>query len=481
MRHISGQSRQQIILFPECINDYIPEGCQVRFIDEFVDALDMVYLGYSKAQTRETGRKPYHPGDLLKLYLYGYLHRIRSSRNLEKETRRNIEVMWLIKRLKPNFKTISDFRKDNSKALEKTFTYFMKICRQAGLYKGEILAIDGSYFKAINSKDKVLTKKKLELQLSNIEKSIRDYLEEMDRIDQEEDALYGDIEEQPDPEKLRQIIDTLKKDKALKLHQLQELSDSGKEQSSLTDKDSHLMQKRNGPPVVGYNVQTAVDEEHKLVVAYDITSNANDKTHLLPMVCKIVGDKENVTKQVVADSGYYNGEHIFEVEKLGVETYIPHVNTSSSKSHNRYDKEQFVYLDQHDAYQCPSGKILERSYKEKTGLKRSFYRTKSCKQCQQRSACTTNKTGRVIYRYEYEAAVERMKKRNKENPGAQKRRKALVEHPYGTLKHNWGYDHFLLKGKEKVSGEMGLMLLAYNMKRTMNILGKAAVRKLVSV
>ena len=478
MRHIKGKNRQQMILFPECIDHYIPKESQVRFIDAFVDSLNLINLGYTKAQTKDTGRRPYNPGDLLKLYLYGYLHRIRSSRGLEKETRRNIEVMWLLKRLSPNFKTIADFRKDNPKAIKATFRYCMRICRQAGLYKGELLAIDGSYFKAVNSKERIVTENKLKQQLSDIDKSIEDYLSEMDRIDQEEDELYGDASKKPDPEELSRIIDKIKKDKENKLNQLKILQESGESCQAQTDSDARLLKKRNTSAIVGYNVQTVVDAEQKLIVSYEVTNNANDKSHLLPMLHKLPKFDDNVTSQVVADSGYYNGEHIFEAEKLGYQTYIPAINTSSNKYHGRYDKEHFVYHSEDDTYRCPAGEFLTRTYEDKKNLGRIYYSSKSCKKCKKRSSCTSNKRGRVIYRYQHEEALDRLKQRNSEAPEMQDRRKGLVEHPYGTLKYNWGYGHFLLKGKKKVSGEMGLMLLAYNMKRILNIWDKNAVEKI---
>lgn len=481
MRHIKGQNRHQVILFPETLDDYIPEKSQVRFIDGFVDTLDLHELGYTKALPKSTGRKPYHPGDLLKLYLYGYLHRIRSSRGLEKETRRNVEVMWLIKRLTPDFKTIADFRKENSEAVQNTFKHFTMCCRRIGLYKGELLAIDGSVFKAVNSKDKVLTKKKLALQLSDIEKDIRGYLEEMDRMDQEEDELYGDSEKDLDPEKIKEILEDLKQQKHQKLSQMEELADSDVNQKALSDSEACLMKKRGSGSVVGYNVQTVVDDKHKLIVAYKVTNDSNDKSHLLPMVKKARQALEFEKTKVVADSGYYNGDHISKADKLGVETYIPVVNTSTNKVHGRYDKKHFIYDHEKDVYSCPAGEKLRMTYEEKKGKRRKFYTTKACSQCEQRSDCTTNKNGRVIYRYAYEAALEALAERNRNKPSIQKRRKSIVEHPFGTLKRNWGYDHFLVKGKEKVNGEMGLMLLAYNMKRVMNIHGTKALEKISEV
>lgn len=474
MRHIQGENRQQMVLFPESLDKYVPDDSQVRFIDGFVDSLDLVSLGYTKAQTKRTGRKPYNPGDLLKLFLYGYLHRIRSSRGLEKETRRNIEVIWLINRLHPDFKTIADFRRDNSCAIGRTFKEFVRVCKHAGLYKGELLAVDGSMFKAVNSKDRMLVRKKLELQLSDIDRDIEKYLEEMERLDEEEDALYGD-NESFSPERLKQILEDLKRKKREKKSQLDDLDESGERQKALTDSDARLMKKHGKETVVGYNVQSVVDDKHKMIVAYEVTNAANDKDQLVPMARKAMEHLEVDRVRVVADSGYYNGEQISQASKLGVETFIPTINTSTNKHHGRYDKTRFAYDNEKDCYYCPAGKALKKTYIErKNARSKAHYKTGECRSCSCWHLCTTNKRGRIIYRYEDEEAVEALRRRNKDYPEMQKKRKALVEHPFGTLKRNWGYDHFLMKGKEKVRGEVGLMLLAYNIKRVMTTFGAEA-------
>lgn len=290
----------------------------------------------------------------------------------------------------------------------------------------------------------------------------------MDRIDTEEDSLYGENDQTGDPEKLRKIIEELQKKKQNKQEQLDLLESQGISQQSLTDPDAKLLQKRHTKAVVGYNIQTAVDSKYHLIVAYDITNRANDKQCLYPMINKIKEVTGHDPGNVVADSGYYNGVHIHNADKRGVKTYIPIINTSSSKHNGRYDKTDFTYLAEEDAYRCPAGKLLELSGRKGTDYKPGVYRTKKCKNCKKRHLCTTNKNGRTINRYAHEESLIGLRERNINNPEIQRSRKTLVEHPFGTLKENWGYGRFLVKGNEKVRGEMGLMLLAYNLKRVMN-------------
>lgn len=477
MRHITGENRHQTVLFPQTVDDYVPAESQVRFIDAFVDYLDLKQLGYTKARTKDTGRRPYNPADILKLYLYGYLHRVRSSRMLEKETHRNVEVMWLIKRLTPDFKTIADFRRENCTAIKNTFKEFNSVCRKAGMYKGELFAIDGSVFKAVNSKDRLLSKKKLNMQLADINKEIEAYLFEMDNIDAEEEALHG--EDIVSAEKMQHAIEELKKIQKRKLKQLKSLQESGKSQIALTDQDAVLMQRRGKSSVVGYNVQTVVDDHYKMLIAYSVTNAANDKEQLAPMTKAAVNELSLSEAKVVADSGYFNGQHVEEVEKLGIESFIPIVNTSTNKRHGRFDKTHFTYNKDSDSYLCPAKEILNKIFTENFhGKQKKHYKTRKCSNCRQRKFCTTNKTGRVIYRYGFEGAVESLRERNKAHPEIQKKRKTIVEHPFGTLKRNWGFDHFLVKGKANVSGEAGLMMLAYNMKRVINTLGSHAQKEL---
>ena len=476
--HIQGTNRDQLTLFPEAIDDYVVSDNTVRMIDAFVDSLALLSLGFDKVISKTTGRPPYHPGDLLKLYLYGYLNRIRSSRRLETECHRNIELIWLIQQLRPDFKTIADFRKDNSDAFVATFKALGELCYEAGLFGQTLIAIDGSLFQGVNSKARVKTQKKLKLQLADIESDIDRYLKELDQTDLEEDAME---QHSPRPRDVADIIEKLKQRRNQTLEDLEDLIDKGESQRSLTDPDSRLIQQRHKPTVVGYNTQIAVDERHKLVVSYDVTNHANDKAQLAPMSIKAKQVLKTDQLEAVADAGYYNGAQIEQASEAGITTYVPTFSTSSNKTRGRYDRSQFIYDKQTDSYRCPAGEQLIQVGKDEIRQHERFaYQTTKCRGCTQRQHCTDARPtrNRTIYRMDYEEAVEALKVRNQTKPEKQAQRKALVEHPFGTIKRGWGFDHFLVKGKKKVNAEMGLMLLAYNLKRVSNIFGNQVITRL---
>ena len=472
MDFIRGVSREQGTLFPERLDDYISEENPVRFIDAFVDELDLKALGFARTSPAWTGRSPYRPQDLLKLYIYGYLNKIRSSRKLETETCRNVEVMWLLGKLSPDHKTIADFRKDNGKAFKGVFRAFSELCRRLDLFGGDLIAVDGSKFKAVNNPKRHFTKKKLQEHLKKLDEKIEQYLQDLDATDAQEVSLASQ-----DTISIAEKIQKMKEQKQTYTQLLTDLEEAGENQVSLTDPDSRSMPKAPNAKV-GYNVQTATDDKHHLIVEQDVTNDANDKMQL-SKISKQAKEILNVeTLAVVADRGYYNGEELKACEEDAILPYVPKPDTSSSKSKGLYGKDQFVYDEENNTYLCPAGQILiyqctAAKYPKRETRKhfQHFYTTKACLTCPQKAKCTTNKKGRVIYRWVDEYILERVEQRLKAHPGMIKKRSALVEHPFGTIKFWNDQYHFLVKGLEKVKGEFSLMTLAYNIKRAINEIG----------
>ena len=466
MDYIQGTAREQKLLFPDVIDDYITEDNPVRFIDAFVDNLDLEGLGFQKSQLAPTGRPPYYPGDLLKLYLYGYLNHVRSSRGLEKEAHRNVELIWLLRKLRPDFKTIADFRKDNTKAFKQVFRQFTLLCRELDLFGGELIAIDGSKFKAVNSRHRNFTKKKLKKALKHIDTKIEQYLKELDRADEEE----ADVQK-PTVEELKDKIEQLRqrKDRYSKLKE--ELEASGESQVSLTDPDSRSMSK--SPKVdVGYNVQAAVDDKHKLIVEQDVTNAVTDVDQLSGTAIKAKEVLGIDQMKVVADMGYYHGDEIKACEEAGIEPYVSKPLTSANTKLGLYGKEKFTYDPEKDCYRCPAGQELTYRFDTlELGRHIRYYVATACRTCQIRSQCTRNKEGRRITRWVHEHILENMEQRVQANPKLIKKRKRIVEHPFGSIKHWNDQSYFLMRGLEKVRAEMSLSVLAYNIKRVMNILG----------
>jgi transposase len=475
MRYIQGLDRHQSLMFPELLDEYITEYNSVRFIDAFVDGLNLLELGFTHSSTSNTGRKPYHPADLLKLYIYGYLNKIRSSRFLEKSTYNNVEVMWLVHKLRPDFKTIADFRKDNNKALKKVFREFVKLCTSLDLFGCELIAIDGSKFSAVNHNDRNFTKDKLKNLLKEINEQIDDYFAQLDQSDEAESGTN-----EPSTKELRQKIDQLKKQQA-KLEQVQQdLKASDQNQISQTDPDSRMM-KSNKRSDVSYNVQLVTDEKHKLIVDFDVTNDINDLNQLSNMAIKakkILGvDEINAT----ADTGYHNETEIAKCEQENITCYIPKPRPSSSMKSELFAKSDFTYDSQNDCYICPAKQVLSyvgpTKWKNKKDLKK--YVCQSCKRCELRSRCMGAKRGnRYIYRGIHENLIDQMERRMKQNPSLAQKRKELVEHPFGTIKHWMDQSYFLTRGFEKVTGEMSLTALCYNIKRVLNILD---VKELIAV
>lgn len=476
MAYIQGMDRKQTILFPESVDDYIEEDNPVQFVDVFVDSLDLRELRFKYSQPESTGRPPYNPADMLKLYLYGYLNRIRSSRNLEKETRRNVELMWLLKKLRPDFKTIADFRKDNKKAIKKVCREFTLLCKKIELFGGELIAIDSSKFKASNSKKHNFNQAKLKKRLKEIEEKIETYLNELDENDEKEIHLPR-IDKEELKAKIKLLQERSKKYKKV----MKKLKDSGQKQISLVDPDSRAMV-NNQKIEICYNVQVTVDDKHKLILDHEVTNKGMDCNQLSKMSSRAKEILEVDELEVLADKGYYNALDIKECVDNGLTPYVPETESRVPKKANipspefyntefRYDKERDVYI-------CPGGQELTgRSKFAIKGKMMKLYKSKECVGCQLRCKCTKNKIGRVIYRWEHEDILEDMRRRVEENPGKMKKRQWLSEHPFGTIKRGFDQGYLLTRGIEKVGAEMSLSVLAYNIKRAINIIG---VRKLIT-
>jgi transposase len=467
MGYIRGTDRSEVLLFPEALDDYITKGNTVRFIDALVSSLDMADLGFTNAEPAATGRPAYDPADLLKLYIYGYLNRVRSSRMLERETRRNVEVMWLLSKLTPDFKTIADFRKDNLASIKLVCQEFTLICKKLELFGGELVAIDGSKFRAVNSRKRNFNPTKLARIIKSIDERIAAYLVEMEQQDALEPA-----DAKLSVEELQARINQLKQRKQLHQSLAEGLKESGEQEVSLTDPESRLMSVGQGLDVC-YNVQTAVDSKHKLIVHHEVTNLADDHEHLVPMAVAAKQTLGVETVELVADKGYYSGEEVKKCEEEGIVTYIPKPHVSPKLKKELFTKDDFRYDSTTDTYTCPEGAQLTHRFTtgERKGTMQRYYRTTACKSCAARSRCTENKRGRTIKRLIDEAVLERMAERLRGSPEKMKLRSSLVEHPFGTMKRGMNQGYFLMKGVAKVGTEISLTVLAYNIRRVLNILG----------
>ena len=475
MDYIRGVTRNQVILFPESVEDYITEDNPVRFIDAFVSSLDLAALGFLRAQSAETGRPAYDPGDLLRLYLYGYLNRVRSSRMLERETKVNLEVMWLLGKLSPDFKTIADFRRDNLQAIKQVCREFTLLCRKLELFGGELVAIDGSKFKAVNNRRRNFNEARLTKAIKAIEEKIDGYLDELAAAD----ASEPDPDEPgPSAAELREKIETLQERKA-KYQALHEgLKESGAKQVSLTDADSRSMVMHHGSTEVGYNVQTAVDEKHQLIVEHQVTNDPTDHAHLAEMAVRAKEMLQVEELEVVADMGYYDGAEVKQCAEAGITTYLPKPLTSVNKKRGLFTKQDFSYDEGKDCYRCPAGEALTYRYEsfEQNRLIR-YYTTSKCRDCPLKASCTTNARGRRITRWVDEKLLEEMARRVRARPEVMRRRQQLSEPPFGTIKRAMGHSYFLMKGLNKVGAEMSLTVLSYNIKRVINLIG---VKKMIA-
>jgi len=467
-RFIEGENRSQSTLFPERLDEYIAADNAVRVIDVFVDKLDLKSLGFTRAEPSATGRPGYHPSMLLKIYVYGYLNRLQSSRRLERESHRNVELIWLTGRLMPDFKTIADFRKDNRRAIRRVCTEFIGICRELELFSAVLVAIDGSKFKAVNSRDQNFTRNSVQRRLKKTRANINRYLAKLDAADR----LEPEIREVTAVELKQKIASMEAKMEELKRHEAEVAAHPDK-QVSLTDPDARSMIKAGGGSEVGYNVQTAVDDKHHLIAAHEVTNAPTDRDQLSGIAgqAKAALDSENL--MVVADPGYYKGEEIVDCYAAGITALVPKPETSSSKARGRFAKGDFRYDPEQDEYLCPAGKQLTYRFdSDEQGKTLRVYiaRNRDCAACALRPKCTTGKARR-LKRWEHEAILDAADAELKQHPDAMRQRKALVEHPYATLKHWMGSTHFLMKRLPNVQAEMSLHVLAYNLRRAINVLG----------
>ncbi len=465
-RFIKGEDRTQATLFPERLDDYISDESAVRVIDVFIDDLDISGLGF-KTEANDTGRPAYHPSTMLKIYVYGYLNRVQSSRRLERESQRNVELMWLSGRLAPDFKTIADFRRDNGEAIRLVCREFVMLCKKLNLFADAFVAIDGSKFKAVNNRDRNFTRAKMKRRLQQIDESIERYLGQIASADRQEAEIANDKSQ-----RLEDKIAALKKEmerlKKLELRMLQ----APDQQISLTDPDARSMATSGrGTGMVGYNVQTAVDAKHHLIVTHEVTNVGHDRTQLFNMAKQakeMIGTDE---LEAVADRGYFKGEEILACDEAGIRTYLPRPQTSGSTKKGLFSKRDFIYKAADDEYECPAGeRLIWRFETQEKGLKIHKYWSSSCPNCPIKSRCTTSDYRRVA-RGEHENVVDALQARLDREPERMRARRETVEHPFGTIKSWMGSTHFQMKTLQRVSTEMSLHVLAYNLKRVMRIMG----------
>lgn len=466
-RFVEGQDRRQVALLPDCVDDYVGEDNPVRAVEAFVEELDLAGLGFAGVVPEATGRPSYHPATLLKIYLYGYLNRIASSRRLERETQRNLELMWLTGRLMPDFKTIADFRRDNGPAIQATCRQFVLLCRQLNLFSEAVVAIDGSKFKAVNNRDKNYTPAKLRSRIEQIEASIARYLSAMDAADRHE----GDVA-QAKSARLKEKIAVLR----TQVQQFRAMEEAVRaapdQQVSLTDPDARSMATSGkGTGIVGYNVQAAVDAKHHLIVAHEVTNVGSDRAQLSKMAQQARDAGGYKTLTVIADRGYFKNEEILACDQAGMTPLVPKPLTSGAKAEGRFGKQDFVYIPEDDVYRCPAGERLTwRFDRVEDGQLLRHYWTTACQGCVIKTRCTTGQERR-IKRWEHEAVIDAMQERLDRTPDAMRIRRQTVEHPFGTLKAWMGATHFLTRGLKRVSTEMSLQILAYNLKRVISIIG----------
>jgi transposase len=467
-RFVEGEDRRQGVLLPEFLDDWVSEENPVRAIDVFVDELDLAGLGFEGVVPEATGRPGYHPGLLLKLYVYGYINQVASSRRLEREAQRNVELMWLTGRLAPDFKTIADFRKDNGTAIRAACRQFVELCRRLELFTHAVAAIDGSKFKAVNTRDANFTPAKLKARIDQVEASIERYLSALETADRQEGELA-----EAKVVRLQEKIAALREQMAGLKAMEPALEAAPDRQISLTDPDARSMTTSGrGHGVVGYNVQAAVDAEHHLIVAHEVTNVGHDRGQLANMAAQAKAAMGAERLEVLADRGYFDGEEVLACEALGVSPYVPKPMTSGAKADGRFGKQDFVYLPDQNAYRCPAGQTLPYHMTTvENGLRlHRYWDRASCQACALKGRCTPSPERRVS-RWEHEEVIDAMQERLDRTPKAMRIRRATVEHPFGTLKAWMGATHFKMRTLDKVKTEMSLHVLAYNLKRMIAIIG----------
>ncbi len=491
LRYIAGENRNQLNMIPVSLDEMIAEDNPVRVIDAFVDCLDIETLGFKYATPKETGRKPYDPRHMLKLYTYGYYNGVRTTRKLEKECKRNIEVMWLIDNLTPDDKTISNFRKDNKKAIIKVFKEFSMLCNELNLYGKEIIAVDGSKFRANNSRKKSFTKNKVKKMLKYYEEIANKYIELLN--DNDENEKNEEAVEQTKQEILTKLEEAKKRIEEL-TQMAEEIEENG--EISITDPDAKHMSVNNNGTDIAHNVQIAVDSKNHLVVAVDVVSTPADQNQLHNISSKAVeelGLKENrdsdskeETEQteekeiitVLADKGYYCGEELEKCKQDHIKTIVAKQKSGSKTGNEKYLKDNFIYDKEKDIYICPEGSILNNISKEDSKEQR-YKNTKACEQCKNKDECTTAEKGRVIRRGQYQQIYDEVDKITLENKDLYKQRQMIVEHPFGTVKRSLGFSYFLTRGNENVKAESFMHFFTYNLIRLINIIGTKELTKIL--
>lgn len=468
-RFIEGEDRSQATLLPEYLDDYIAEDNPVRAVDAFVEELNLKALGFDGADPAATGRPAYHPAVLLKLYIYGYLNRIASSRRLEREAQRNVELMWLTGRLAPDFKTIADFRHDNGEGIRNVCRRFVQLCRDLRLFTQTIVAVDSSKFKAVNSRDRNFTPGKVDKRQEQIEQSIQRYLQALETADRTQPP-----EVEAKTERLREKINTLREQMRRMDVIREELKQQPDEQISLTDPDARSMvSQAKGTGVVGYNVQAVVEAKHHLIVTHEVTNVGSDRAQLTQMgtAAKAAMGKQRL--QAVADRGYFSGPEIKACTEANITPMVPKPMTSNAKAEGRFNKSDFIYIAKHDQYRCPAGeRAIRRFTTVEHGMTIHKYWTSACPRCPIKTQCTTSSYRRIT-RWEHEAVLDAMQRRLDRKPETMTLRRRTIEHVFGTLKHWMGSTHFLMRGLQHVGTEMSLQVLAYNLKRVIKLLGMA--------
>lgn len=478
MPFIQGTDRKQSLLMPTYLDDCISEDNSVRAIEAFVESLNLRRLGFTKSDPSGPGAPKYNPKDMVKLYFYGHMNSIRSSRKLEKATYINIEIMWLINNLHPDHKTIADFRKENRKQLKKVFEQFISLCQDWGLIGGEIIAVDGTKFRADNSKRNNYNQKKIDRQLKYIEEKVEEYLKALEENDKKEaDNTTFDVEE------INKKLQELKGRKEFYENLEEELKTNNTNEISTTDSDARLMDNKKNGLEVNYNVQTAVDEKNKLIVAVDVNNTPSDQGHLNEMVQlakENLGMNEKDKIEALADKGYYQANDLKKCEENETVTYVTHQSYSNGTGNSDYYSDKFKYNHEEDVYICPQGEKLHRvKHKKKEPDRINYKNYKACSKCPYKEKCTKASKGRTITRSKDQDFLDTVDARTMQNMDKYRLRQMIVEHPYGTVKRSMDSGYFLTRGLESVGGESYLIFAAYNMKRVINILGvKEIVRRL---
>jgi transposase len=483
MDYIQGKPRSQIVLIESSLEEKIELDNPVRIIDAFVNSCNLKEFGFTHAKHAPEGRPPYHPGDLLKLFIYGYLNRTRTSRMLEKECRRNLELMWLLKELTPDHNTIANFRKDNPKAIKQVFRRMVTMCKCLDLIGGKVIAIDGTKLRAQNSKKNNYNQRKIDEHLAYIESRLHEYLDALDIADAAENM---GLDPEIDKKKIQEKIARLKERKLQYKKIEKQITETGQEQISTTDPESRKMPIRQNILEMSYNIQTTVDDKHCLPIDFKTTNN-NDTHALGNMTARAKSIIAHNDFTALLDKGYYTGSEINHCHEMGIETMVAIPRLSTQAIDPAYNVDQFIYHKENDTYQCPQGNILHTngSLYDKGGDHRvKQYKTKACKQCPVRDHCTKAKNGRMIERSEFAEAILRNNLAIEQNQELYRRRQEIVEHPFGTIKRQWGFDYTLMKGKKKVDGDVGLIFIAYLFTRMRTILGKEglfeAIRSFIS-